>query len=428
MIFSFIHISDIHLGRPFSDLTGFAFDENLKDLYNKAAEKAFSNFIDFALLKNVDFVLISGDTFDGNEQDFRSKLILKEGLKKLEKADITTIIICGNHDPIPAYNKNTFNFDEFSNIKIVGVNTDNCCKITICDKNNVPAALVHALSYENNYFNENPVKYFSKAQGEEQSLFNIGLLHCDINGNKDSSYAPCLTSELQSLNYDYWALGHIHIPEEISSNIQYSGTIQGRNTKETGSHGIKYITVENGHIIRNNFVPVDLIRFENISIDISPAKEITDAFSIIYDSVSDFINKNSMQSPELFLLRLKLEGFITFYNEINNEFYETISEKIKNDFNKAVYISDILNGTKQKADEKTFSEDDGISGEIYRMLSDENIYCAMDTVEKDIKNLLDYCNFSDNELQSFKNDIKNTIKEDCINLCNNIYYNESKEE
>ena len=131
MFFSFIHISDIHLGRPFSDLTKYSFDEKVKSVYNNAVEKAFNNFIDFALVKNIDFVLISGDTFDNNEQDFRSKLILKEGLKKLAAADIKVYIVCGNHDPVSAYNKNTFNFDDNSNIKIIGVNTPQYGKVIV---------------------------------------------------------------------------------------------------------------------------------------------------------------------------------------------------------------------------------------------------------------------------------------------------------
>ena len=102
MTFSFIHAADIHLGRPFSNISNTQTCKN-------AVEKAFKNFIDYALVKNVDFVLIAGDTFDSDEQDFESKLILKEGLNKLAAADIKVFLICGNHDPINSYNKTTFN-------------------------------------------------------------------------------------------------------------------------------------------------------------------------------------------------------------------------------------------------------------------------------------------------------------------------------
>ena len=61
MSFSFIHISDIHLGRPFSGLSKFAYDEKINNLYKTAVEKAFYNAIEYAIIKNVDFVFIAGD-------------------------------------------------------------------------------------------------------------------------------------------------------------------------------------------------------------------------------------------------------------------------------------------------------------------------------------------------------------------------------
>ena len=164
MTFSFIHTADIHLGRPFSNIIDFSNDARIKELYKKAVEKSFINLIEYARTKNVDFVLIAGDTFDSDEQDFESKLILKEGLKKLESANIKVFLISGNHDPITSYNKNTFNFDEDSNIKIVGLNSKPYNDFVVKDANNNEIAIIHALSFTESTFKENPTQYFSKAQ------------------------------------------------------------------------------------------------------------------------------------------------------------------------------------------------------------------------------------------------------------------------
>jgi DNA repair exonuclease SbcCD nuclease subunit len=170
LTFSFIHTADIHLGRPFSNIKDFSNDEKIKELYKKAVEKSFNNFIEYAQNKNVDFVLIAGDTFDSDEQDFESKLILKEGLKKLENSNIKVFLICGNHDPISSYDKNTFNFNENSAIKIVGLNSNKYEDFIINDKGNSPVAIIHALSFKENYFKENPVEYFTPA---DKNFFNI---------------------------------------------------------------------------------------------------------------------------------------------------------------------------------------------------------------------------------------------------------------
>lgn len=428
MTFSFLHISDIHLGRPFSNISKYSYDNRIKELYNCAVEKAFNNCINFALLKNVDFVLISGDTFDSNEQDFKSKLILKEGLEKLEKADIKVFLVGGNHDPISSYNKNTFNFDENSNIKIIGLNTVSPYKNTVLDKSGNEIAIIQALSFNENTFNENPIKYFEPKEFDEKNLFNIGLLHCDLDASKQSPYAPCLLGELQSLNYDYWALGHIHLPNYDEKNIQYSGTIQGRNTKETGVHGIRYIKVENNQIIKNSLIPTDVIRFEDITIDLSQSNDEITAYNQIIEELLNFSGSNNNYNCELHLIRLELIGNINFFSEINENFFDVLSERVKNDFNNKIYISTIANNTKPKVDEKILKEDDGIAGEIFKTTQESNITDYFQSIENDLKGIIPLCNFTQEEFIEFKKEIEIDIKEKCINICNSIYHSESHED
>lgn len=170
MKFSFIHIADIHLGRAFSSLSEYAFDNNAKQIYKNAVEISFNNFINYAVEQKVDFILISGDTFDNSENDFKSKLILKEGLKKLDAAGIKVFLICGNHDPVSVYNKTTFNFDENSNIKIIGVNTPKYGSFKVENYNNEQIAEIHAYSYAENHINENPLNFFIPSKPQRIKL------------------------------------------------------------------------------------------------------------------------------------------------------------------------------------------------------------------------------------------------------------------
>ena len=429
MSFSFIHVSDIHLGRPFSNLADYSDDLKVKELYKKAVEKTFNNFVNFALAKNVDFVLISGDTFDSDEHDFESKLILKEGLKKLENADIKVFLICGNHDPLSSYNKLTFNFDENSIVKIVGLNSDYFDKFIVKDKFENPVAIVRALSFKDSIFAQNPANYFEQPTQEEKALFNIGLLHCDLEGDKQSPYAPCTKGDLDSKNYDYWALGHIHIPNMNDDTIAYSGTIQGRNTKETGCHGIKYIKVDNGMITKNVFVPVDVIRFEDIDFDLSEAEDATIAAALINDNIENFVNAEINSNCELFFVRLNLIGNVPFYNELNDNFFDIIAEKIKQDSFGKVCISEIRNNTTARVEEKLLLEDEGVAGTIYSaLLETERVEKASDITFGQLKHLLTNCNFTQEELNDFSQEVKVKAKETCINLCSQIYNNDSKED
>ena len=426
MSFSFIHISDIHLGRPFSGLSKFAYDEKINNLYKTAVEKAFYNAIEYAIIKNVDFVFIAGDTFDSDEQDFSSKLTLKEGLKKLADADIDVCLICGNHDPINSYNKNTFNYDIDSKIKIIGLNTPKYMDMDLYNKNGEKVACLHSLSFTDDKMNENPIDYFSKVS--DNNTFNIGLLHCDLNADSISPYAPCNINELKSLGYDYWALGHIHVPSLNDDIIQYAGTIQGRNTKETGPHGIRYIKVENNKITKNSFIPVDIIRFEDISIDISYINDTTDVLSRIEDELYKVTNQDK-NSCELFLIRLNLTGCTKFYSELNDEIFSVIADKIRTNSYNRIYISQIINGTIPNIDENILKDDEGIVGKVYNTAIDQDIIQKLySETERKYKNLIDSCNFTKQDYNSFAQNILQKSKEECLNLCSFLFESESKED
>ena len=425
LAFSFIHISDIHLGRAFSDLSEFALDANTLPIINNAVEVAFNNFINFAIQKDVDFVLISGDTFDSKEQDFSSKLILKDGLKKLNNYGIKVFIICGNHDPIDAFNKNTFNFSETSNIKIIGVNTNQYENLIVTDKNNNQTAEIHAYSFNKNHIDENPLQYFSHPQNP--NLFNIGLLHCDLNADKSSPYVPVSVGQLKEFNYNYWALGHIHVPYS-EDNIQYPGTIQGRNTKETGGHGFRFIEVENNKIVNNSFISSDVVRFDNIEIDLSQTLDTTSAYDTISEKIKDSLNTEMNGIFKLLLLKVSLIGRVNYYSDINQNFFETISEKVRDNTNNFVYISEVINNTIPEFSPENLNSDDGISGEVYRCISQNNIDNAILSAEDEFKNIIKQCYFDDNEISEMNKIIAQSVNNKCLDIANCVYYNEMRDE
>ncbi len=430
MSFSFIHISDIHLGRPFSDLSKFCCNRETEEIYKSAVQTAFNKFVDFALFKHADFVLISGDTFDSGEQDFESKLILKNGLRKLDNAEIKVFLVCGNHDPLYSYSSNTFNFDKNSNIKIVGLNTNNPDKFYLKNDDGKTFAIVRALSFEKEEFFENPVKYFELPNFEEKNAFNIGLLHCDIGGNADCPYAPCTKGNLKDLNYDYWALGHIHKPDLPTESIQYAGTLQGRNIKETGSHGIKYVKVDDkGNIVENLSVPLDIVRFENIFVDISSVKDITEIVYKIKEKIDDLQSANFDHKPELLVLNVELSGTVEYYEEINEEFFDVMSEHIKNEYEGKVLISKYEKNIFPKINKEDLCNDTGIIGEIYKTSENiEKINEIYDLTEQKLKNIIYLCDFTEDEYNNFKNEIIQESKLSCLNICSCLYGTEKPED
>lgn len=88
MTISFLHLSDVHLGYQQYNL-----QERFKDF-----ARAFMKAVDYAIDKNVDFILICGDLFNKSALDPLTLLQAVRALEKLETAEIKAIVISGNHD------------------------------------------------------------------------------------------------------------------------------------------------------------------------------------------------------------------------------------------------------------------------------------------------------------------------------------------
>lgn len=423
--FSFIHAADLHLGRVFSGLPAFQCDEAIK-IIKSAEERVINNIIETAISKKVDFVLISGDTFDDADKDFASKLMFKRMLDKLDENNIQVYAICGNHDPLYSYGRLTFNYDENSGIKIIGLNTPVHGNFPVFNNEDKKICVLHAISFEGNTYYGSPFQFFSRPGEQEKDLFNIALVHCDVNAAADGCYGPCNSQTIENLDYDYYALGHIHTPQNFGDKIFYSGTVQGRNPKETDAHGIRYIEVENKTAVKNEFIPVDIVRYEHITVDLSETQDITAAFDTVLNAVN-FKQEQKEYIPELYIARVDLTGYIDFSENLNNEIYDIIAQKIYEYSSHKVLIEKITDYTKVKTDEELLNSDTGIIGEIMKTVNNENV--LNDEFEKIFDNLsivTSKYEYSPEEKAELKKQITNEAKEACINFCSFVYNKESK--
>lgn len=226
----FIHFADAHLDSPFRGLS-FLPSEEFNQIY-QAADQSLKRIVDLALAEKVDLVLIAGDTFDSSQPSPRAQLFFAEQVKRLTDAQIQVVMIFGNHDhmkqedllvsPSPYFKllgnnetveQATFTTDAGFNYDVIG------------------------FSYLNNHITEDKIPEFP-AKGKN---YTFGLMHAQEKSATASQnvYAPFTVDELQNLNYDYFALGHIHARNNLSSTpwIVYPGNIQGRHINEMGAKG-----------------------------------------------------------------------------------------------------------------------------------------------------------------------------------------------
>ncbi len=92
----FLHAADLHLDSPLRGLDRYegAPVERLRT----ATRAALERLVDLALDGPVDFLLLVGDLYDRDWQDFHTGLFFREQMARLNRAGVRVFIVQGNHD------------------------------------------------------------------------------------------------------------------------------------------------------------------------------------------------------------------------------------------------------------------------------------------------------------------------------------------
>ena len=276
-MFKFIHAADIHLDSPLRGLEQY--DGAPLDEIRAATRRALENLVELAIEREVDFVLIAGDLYDGNWKDYNTGLYFVSQVVKLRTAGIPTFIISGNHD---AENKMTRSLSLPENPgKTKVMLSSRKAETIVLDHLGVA---IHGRGFASSKVSENVVdSYPMRCEG----LFNVGVLHTSLDSESDGEharYAPCKIADLCRKQYEYWALGHIHTRAIRHEDplIVYPGNIQGRHIRETGAKGCVLISVDEGGSTTHEFIPLDVLRWEVCQVDasgIETADEVLDQFA-----------------------------------------------------------------------------------------------------------------------------------------------------
>ncbi|MGD9678658.1 MAG: exonuclease SbcCD subunit D [Vulcanibacillus sp.] len=305
----FIHAADLHLDSPFKGLIHIP--ENIYKEIQNSTFQAYDKIIEYCIEHKVDFLLLSGDIFDLEERSIKAQIYFLKGLEKLNNYGIKVYLIHGNHDPLDDLLKTNVkwpaNVYSFSSEKV---------EEHIFSKDNVNVASIYGRSYPNKAFKENIVQDYIV---RDTNLFNIGLLHTNVDGNKEhDSYAPTTLSELKKSAIDYWALGHIHkgkILSDKAPTIVYSGNPQGRNIKETGLKGCLLVEVDKSNISSIKWLTTSRITWEQFDIDISE----TESYDQLVNVIESKLEKLLFNSEFPLIVRINVLGRSDLHFELHKD-------------------------------------------------------------------------------------------------------------
>ncbi len=310
---TFIHAADLHLDSPFKGLKDVP-PAILKEM-KEASFVSFQKIVGEAISRQVDFLLLSGDLYDGEDRNLRTQVRFRDEMIRLEQAGIQVFIIHGNHDHLAG---KWVTLEMPANVHVFPAETMSE-KIAV---RNVTVR-IYGCSYPVQHVKQRIVDTYRKM---EDGDYHIAMLHGNMEGQSGhGNYAPFSLKDLLDKEMDYWALGHIHKRQELSLSppIVYPGNIQGRHRKESGIKGCYHVHLVGKHS-ELTFLPASDIVWETAVI---PVENQSTFDSILRDCRLKLAEIRERLGKCFLSIILKASEDAIDFTEYGSELHELLKEE-----------------------------------------------------------------------------------------------------
>lgn len=319
--FSFIHAADLHLDAAFKGVAHVS--SQVAGVLRSATFEALERLTQLACKERPLFVVLAGDIYNQEDQSLKARFALLDACKRMDEAGVRVFIVHGNHDPLVESEK-SFSFPE--NVHIFG--TEGVEQVRVENSDGELVAIVHGISHGKHNERRKLARQYKRT---EDDVYQIALLHCTVDSVAASEqYAPASVGDFAKSGIDYWALGHIHEQQIISSEpfVAYSGNIQGLHINEQGERGCLFVTVEDGQpTIRSH--TLGTVQWKIVPVDISAIEKL----DMLEDAVEHHLEVVVQMLPESckgVIVRLVLEGRSVLDGELRkNGAVQELTERIR---------------------------------------------------------------------------------------------------
>jgi DNA repair exonuclease SbcCD nuclease subunit len=355
----FIHCADVHLDTPLQGLAEYPGAPTTE--IRNATRRAFEKVLDAALTEQVDFLVIAGDLYDTGLKSFESALFFNKQMTSLAEAAIEVYLIYGNHD---AASKLIKQLRPPKNVHIFRTHEPQTFK------NETAGVALHGQSFATPEITEDLA---AKYPPPNEGFFNIGVLHTNLAGVSDhANYAPCSLQTLKNKGYDYWALGHVHNRQIITTNpyIVYPGNIQGRHGKELGEKSCELVNVSDAGAITTTPISTSVVPWIQLATDASYCLS-ADA---VYEQLRTDLGGILLQSKErVTAVRVVISGATDAHAELSRD-PEQVRNEVLNIANECgnglLWIERVQIATASRLDRDALLRRDDPIGEILRVAAD----------------------------------------------------------
>ena len=336
--FRFLHAANLYLDHQ---LRGVGLvPDHLRDPLERATLLAWERIVDAAITRQVDFVLLAGNSFDAADHSLTGQVALVQGLEDLAEHNIPVFIVPGIADPDVAWRLGMSLPDNVTRFggelsEPVSLSRDGR---TFCTIHHVMANTRDLNATDGNGLEELAV-FAPQFAPDECGPFDIALLesvtndaavapelqdsenHSPTTGRNSSipSSRPAFDSELvNKCPIEYWALGDgVHRQSwRVGRGLAHTpGSTQGQSSTATGSLGCTLVEVESDGRVRETFIPTARVRWENVTVAVHPQSTRDFVMQQLRNGL-DAIPRNSQD--ELWLVTWSITGSGRCYDDLQD--------------------------------------------------------------------------------------------------------------
>ena len=276
----FIHIADIHASRERLPQTLY--------ILNTLTERCKQG--------DIDFIVFAGDFWDSTITATKGSGFsdIISAIRELEKYTFLFFIYgTPTHEPSGSLagfvSEKTKVIDSMQNVikPILTGNGYETVKIVCIPEPRRSNYVGGSISETDKRINDDIKAFIKESSKSDEDKYTIVVYHGEVKGavyqNGVSASSPTAISRelLQSLNADYYALGHIHMPQEVFPNAWYPGSACPKNFGEIHDGHYNLVNIENGKT-----------EVEQVSFGLPTFVNYDVVFPDFARIVADFTNKN----------------------------------------------------------------------------------------------------------------------------------------
>ncbi|MEX1377994.1 MAG: DNA repair exonuclease [Eubacteriales bacterium] len=313
-MFKFVHIADSHLDSPIVS------NEKYREVIMEEAQRAFKAAITLCIDEKCNALLICGDLFDDDHLSFKTELMLRDSFEKLKKNGIEVFYSLGNHDP-KSSKLRKFKLGE--NVHVFDSEEPETIEANDADGNVL--GTVTGVGYPTKHVDYNLSNNFRNI-GKDNTVPSVAMLHTSLDIGGEKVYAPCTYEDLAVLDYDYWALGHIHKTTVYGQEKPaiFPGCTCGRHFAETGSKGGYLVTLQKDAPPKAEFVELAGITWYDVVADgFDEATDAGDMFDICAGKIMETVNESKIN-----FIRLTLVGQCPMYEKLSMDDIEDLENSL----------------------------------------------------------------------------------------------------